>query len=168
MREKWLRKHLEKNDWNDFFYEETKQRVARLCERLGIEFTEDPEQQTEMWAQIGDYLALNECPEFSPPPLGRGRPKKIDDSDVRIAELVEKEQDKARKAGKTISDAATIQQLINDDILDERELGGLRSRLVEGRKKLESIRFYGGTDNEYTAFDLLRADRDRSCGKIRD
>jgi hypothetical protein len=81
MRKQWLRDCIKKSHWNDFFHEETKRRVVELCNRLGIEFTDDPNGQTEMWAQIGDYLALEQT-EFNRDDRGKGRPKKIEDRDV--------------------------------------------------------------------------------------
>lgn len=94
MRDKWLRKDLKKNAWNSFFYGDSRERVIALCTRLGIEFTDDPDQENEMWAQIGDYLAL-EQEEFNRPKMGKGRPKKTDDRDVELAEQVEREKNRS-------------------------------------------------------------------------
>ncbi len=167
MRDRWLREHLEKSDWNDFFYQDTRERVIKLCLRLGIKFTDDPSQQTEMWAQIGDYLAL-EQEEFNRKKQGKGRPQKMEDRDVELAELVEQEQSRARDKGKSISDVEAIEILRHERKLKKYMSDGPKSQVARGKKKLEALRFHGSGDDEYTTFDLLRADRDKSCGKISD
>ena len=61
--------------------------TRKLCERLGVEFTEVESEILEMWAEIGERLAL-EQPEFKRPKK-QGRPQKLENQEVRIAELVE-------------------------------------------------------------------------------
>lgn len=168
MRKKWLRECLEKNNWNDFFHKETKKRVIKLCNRLGIEFTDDPNMQTEMWAQIGDYLALEQI-EFNRDDRGKGRPKKVEDKDVKLAEAVEIIQLEARAEGKKISDIHAIEVLRQQGKIPRHsDDNGLTSKVSRGKKKLEALRYYGAGEDEYTTYDLLRADRDRSCGKLSD
>lgn len=166
MRKQWLRDCIKKSYWNDFFHEETKRRVVELCNRLGIEFTDDPNGQTEMWAQIGDYLALEQT-EFNRDDRGKGRPKKIEDRDVELAEKVEKVQLEARAEGKKISDVEAIELLREQGkILRNLDMNGLTSKVSRGKKKLEALRYYGAGEDEYTTYDLLRADRDRNCRKL--
>jgi hypothetical protein len=168
MRDKWLRKDLEKSAWNNFFYSESRERVIALCNRLGIEFTDVPDQESEMWAQIGDYLAL-EQEEFNRPKMGKGRPKKTDGRDVKLAEQIEHEKNIARAQGEIISDTRAI------DLLREKKMlpkytseGGPKSQLSRGKRRLEDLRYHGADDDQYTNFDLLRASRDKSCGKKQD
>jgi hypothetical protein len=168
MRDKWLRKDLKKNAWNSFFYGDSRERVIALCTRLGIEFTDDPYQENEMWAQIGDYLAL-EQEEFNRPKMGKGRPKKTDDRDVELAEQVEREKKIARAQGEIISDTRAIDLLREKKMLPKHTSdGGPKSQLSRGKRKLDDLRYHGAGDDQYTNFDLLRASRDKSCGKKRD
>jgi hypothetical protein len=52
------------------------------------------------------------------------------------------------------------------EILRNLDMNGLTSKASRGKKKLEALRYYGAGDDEYTTYDLLRADRDRSCRKL--
>jgi hypothetical protein len=74
--------------------------LKRLCVRIGVEFLTDPANAQEMWAEIGERLAL-EQPEFHRP-KSRGRPKKMESKEVELAERVEEEK---RNGVNNITDA---------------------------------------------------------------
>ena len=133
-------------------------KIKSLCTRLGIEFTTDPTQLTEMWAQIGDYLALD-AQEFQRPQK-QGRPKKDTPEKVTLAIMVEDLQELSRQDGKTLTDAGAIKTLIDNGTIPIRDVNSMLSQISRGRQDLEKFRFWGGSEDDYSEFDVMRTERD--------
>jgi hypothetical protein len=60
------------------------QQLKALCGRLGVDYSDNETAATDMWAEIGERLALQQ-PEFMPPRT-RGRPKVLLTREMQLAE----------------------------------------------------------------------------------
>jgi hypothetical protein len=132
-----------------------RQQIQKLCQRIGVLFTEDPDDIQEMWAEIGERLAL-EQPEFHRP-QERGRPKKLESKEVLLAEKVE---DEIRDGAKDITDA--INRLLARRAISYISIETLKSQASRGAKQLEALRFHGAGDDVWSAFDCYRDDLRRN------
>ena len=140
--------------WNQFRDE----KIKSLCTRLGVEFTSDPTKVTEMWAQIGDYLALDAA-EFQRPQT-RGRPKKETPKEITLALKVQDLQELSRRDGKILTDRDAIQILIGTGTIPTRDMSSMLSQVSRGRRDIEQFRFWGGNEDDYTEFEIMRTERD--------
>ena len=81
------------------------QQQKALCARLGVEYVEDEVAATEMWAQIGERLALQQ-PEFVAR-KSRGRPRLKISREAQLAGEV----DRIKAGDPSLSDRAIVEIL---------------------------------------------------------
>jgi hypothetical protein len=127
-----------------------KQQIQKLCVRLGVAFTDDPDLETEMWAEIGERLALYER-EFRRPKK-RGRTRNLDNREADLAELVEQEKARAGGTGRQALERLSARKATGITNIETAVVQASR-----GRKQLENLRFNGEGDDEFTQFDIARS-----------
>jgi hypothetical protein len=127
-----------------------KEQIQKLCARLGVAFTDDPESETEMWAQVGERLAL--CEREFTRPKKRGRNRKPDNREAKLAELVEQEQ--ARAGG---TDRQALKRLVAGGATKITNIDTAIAQVSRGRKQLYALRYNAEGEDEFTPFDIERS-----------
>lgn len=128
-----------------------KQQIQKLCARLGVTFTDVPDLETEMWAEIGEFLALYQ-PEFMRPKK-RGRARNPKKREMELALLAEQE---LARAGGTKKEA--LKRLRDQGIGRITSIETAASQASRGCEPLHRARYYGDGEDEYTMFDVDRAE----------
>jgi hypothetical protein len=123
-----------------------RERLQLLCKRLGVAYTDNEEDQVaEMWAELGERLALTQ-PEFQRP-TKRGRARKVEKAQYKIANLV----DQSKRPGET--DEIVIQRLISEGVLPQRARETFLSEVSRGRADVRRREFNDPYDDEWRIFE---------------